>query len=148
MTIEISMENAFSATNHEDHGDYYLFKLSRFQHGEIRYQMRYYPLHKKLSCTCMLLETDGFPCRHIFAVMKFLNITHIPSSLIMKIWCKDAKSKWSLLLPQPSDNQTELSEMSRYSFLNSDTQMMNYYASKWCCRWTKPNLRFYLTKIN
>ena len=57
-------------------------------------------------------------------------IRHIPSSQIIKRWCKDAKSKALLLLPQPSDNQKELFEMSRYGFLNSDANMMNYYASK------------------
>ena len=56
VTVEISKENAFSVTIREDHGDYYVFKLSRFQRGEIRYQVHYYPLQKILSCMCMLLE--------------------------------------------------------------------------------------------
>ena len=129
MTVEISKKNTFTATIHEDHGDYYLFKLSRFQHGEIRYQLCYFSLQKILSCMCMLLKIDGFPCRHIFAVMKYLNIRHIPTSLIMKRWCKDAKSESPLLLPPPFNNQTEIFEMSRYGSLNFDAQMMTYYAS-------------------
>ena len=65
-----------------------------------------------------------------FCVTKFLNIRHILSSLIMKRWCKDAKSKFPLQHPQPADYQRELYEMSRCNSLNSDAQMMNYYASK------------------
>ena len=82
---------------------------------------------------CMWSKIDGFPCRYIFAVIKFLNIRHILDSLIIKRLCKDAKSESPLLLPEPSDNQTELFEMSRYDSLNSDAQMMNYYASKLEC---------------
>ena len=48
----------------------------------------------------------------------------------MKRLCKDAKSKAPLQHPQPSDNQREVFEMSKYDSLNSDAQMMNYYASK------------------
>ena len=48
----------------------------------------------------------------------------------MKRWCKDAKSEAPLQHPQPSDNQREVFEMSKYDSLNSDAQMMNYYASK------------------
>ena len=120
VSAEIGKKNAYLVTHHEDHDNYFPFKLSRFYHGDIRDQVHYYPIEKKLSCTCMLLETDGWPCRHIFFVMKFMNIRHIPSSLIKKRWCKDAKLEALLQHPQTSDNQRELFEMSKLCSLISD----------------------------
>ena len=44
VSAEISKETAYSVTHREDHDTYFLFKLSRFQHGDIRDQVRYDPI--------------------------------------------------------------------------------------------------------
>ena len=97
----------------------------------VRYNTNCVTIHIKRNVLSHAYCKDRWiSCRHIFTVMKFLNIRHIPSSLIMKIWYKDTKSKSPLLLPQPSNNQIKLFKMSRYGSLNSGAQMMNYYPSK------------------
>ncbi|XP_020972838.1 protein FAR1-RELATED SEQUENCE 5-like [Arachis ipaensis] len=39
-----------------------------------------------------LFQTRGLPCSHIFGVLKHRNAKYIPTSLILKIWTRDAKS--------------------------------------------------------
>ncbi|XP_062100283.1 protein FAR1-RELATED SEQUENCE 5-like [Humulus lupulus] len=54
------------------------YYLTRFPKGLVRSQVNYDTDHGHINCTCMLFESDGIPCRHIFAVMKHLNIPCIP----------------------------------------------------------------------
>ncbi|XP_062088497.1 protein FAR1-RELATED SEQUENCE 5-like [Humulus lupulus] len=72
------------------------YYLTRFPKGLVRCQVNYDTDHGHINCTCMLFESDGIPCRHIFAVMKHLNIPCIPDFLFKARWRKDAKSSGSL----------------------------------------------------
>ncbi|XP_050368420.1 protein FAR1-RELATED SEQUENCE 5-like [Argentina anserina] len=47
-------------------------------------------------CSCKLFESDGIPCCHIFAVMKFEMLTTFPESLVNKRWTKEATVKRTL----------------------------------------------------
>ena len=128
---QISKENAYSVTDRENQEDSSIYCLTKFQHGDIRFKVQFWPINKEFKCTCLLFETIGYPCRHIWAVMKHLDIRIIPTSLILPRWCKDAKtSSANFSTPQADDNQRLLVEMSRYGSLNSDANLMNFYASK------------------
>ncbi|KAH9698472.1 protein FAR1-RELATED SEQUENCE 5 [Citrus sinensis] len=44
-----------------------------------------------VSCTCLMMETVGIPCSHLFAVMKVENLEAIPRCMILPRWKKEAK---------------------------------------------------------
>ncbi|KAL4305684.1 hypothetical protein AHAS_Ahas16G0102900 [Arachis hypogaea] len=46
----------------------------------------------KLLCHCRFSEREGFPCRHMFFVMKYEHVQEIPHRLVLTRWRKDAKS--------------------------------------------------------
>ncbi|PON76978.1 hypothetical protein TorRG33x02_241630 [Trema orientale] len=48
----------------------------------------------------------------------------------MKRWCKDAKSNSHVPIPEPSTQQEEHIQLSRYGALNSEANTMIYYVSK------------------
>ncbi|KAL4363690.1 hypothetical protein GQ457_04G017920 [Hibiscus cannabinus] len=47
--------------------------------------------HDIMSCCCMKLESVGFPCRHMFAVLKYEKAKEIPQGCIFKRWTIHAK---------------------------------------------------------
>ncbi|KAH9769829.1 protein FAR1-RELATED SEQUENCE [Citrus sinensis] len=44
-----------------------------------------------VSCTCLMMETVGIPCSHLFAVMKVENLEAISRCMILPRWKKEAK---------------------------------------------------------
>ncbi|XP_057757619.1 protein FAR1-RELATED SEQUENCE 5-like [Arachis stenosperma] len=46
----------------------------------------------RVQCPCQFWLRKGYPCRHMFFVLKYEHARKIPSRLVMKRWCKDAKS--------------------------------------------------------
>ncbi|RYR78478.1 hypothetical protein Ahy_A01g003297 [Arachis hypogaea] len=46
----------------------------------------------RVQCPCQFWLRKGYPCRHIFFVLKHEHARKIPSRLVLKRWCKDAKS--------------------------------------------------------
>ena len=82
---------------------YQVFRLARFCFSNIRHQVRYYFANTYLCCSCLLYESDGIPCRHIFVVMKHLNINRIPTyetSLVQR--CKSCCSSGYNTIRHPS----------------------------------------------
>ena len=71
---QISKENAYSFIDRKNQGDFILYSITKFQHGEIHFKVTFSSLNKEFKSTCILFETDGYPCRHIWAVMKHLDI--------------------------------------------------------------------------
>ncbi|KAL4377675.1 hypothetical protein GQ457_02G036430 [Hibiscus cannabinus] len=48
--------------------------------------------HNTMCCCCMKLESVGFPCRHMFAVLKYEKAKEIPQGCILKRWTIHAKN--------------------------------------------------------
>lgn len=76
-TVTRNVYNLFK-NEMDDHSSYFVTSeeyiihhreivLSKFMSGEVRHRVRYYSTQNHLSCTCMLLESDGIPCSHIFS---------------------------------------------------------------------------------
>jgi len=68
-----------------------MFKLSKTCNEKYRKEVVYDTADSSFHCECRLFESHGFPCSHIIFVMKVVHIDHIPSSLILKRWTKNAK---------------------------------------------------------
>ncbi|XP_072066931.1 protein FAR1-RELATED SEQUENCE 8-like [Arachis hypogaea] len=52
----------------------------------------YDPKRGRLVCRCGFWEKEGFPCRHMFFVMKHEHLKRIPERLILSRWRKDVKT--------------------------------------------------------
>ncbi|KAE8686527.1 hypothetical protein F3Y22_tig00111059pilonHSYRG00180 [Hibiscus syriacus] len=73
-------------------------------------------------------EIVGLPCRHQLHVLKHLDYTYLPGSLIQSRWTKDAKASVpnfvDLNVPQ------EIMQMARFASIRATTSMLCYAASK------------------
>ncbi|XP_016185318.1 protein FAR1-RELATED SEQUENCE 5-like [Arachis ipaensis] len=68
-----------------------VYKFSRMgAHGRI-HKVLFDPDDKKIECDCLMWNSEGIPCSHIFCMMKYEGLEQIPDSLIMRRWCKDVK---------------------------------------------------------
>lgn len=89
----------------------------------VRKSSRYLVVHNikinRMACCCMKLNSTGFPCRHMFAVMKFKGMTELPQGCILRRWTMRAKlhitnSTEHLQLQKDDD---EKAATGRYAFL-------------------------------
>ncbi|XP_030483329.2 protein FAR1-RELATED SEQUENCE 5-like [Cannabis sativa] len=126
---QIEEEEPYSISHREDQGDSYLFSLARFQYGEIRHRVLYNKEKNELNCSCLLFESDGIPCKHIWCVMKSLDIRVIPESLILTRWRKDVKTSSSTQVGEHSSEHQKMTQLSRFGALNAYSNSMNFFAS-------------------
>ncbi|KAL9676470.1 hypothetical protein QQ045_004684 [Rhodiola kirilowii] len=73
------------------------------------FQVTYTENGGSLNCSCMLLESCGYICRHLFKVMFFLRHDKIPDYMVMARWHTDAARKHNpgmFLVDPESPNQT------------------------------------------
>ncbi|KAF4356931.1 hypothetical protein G4B88_030293 [Cannabis sativa] len=110
---QIEEEQPYSISHREDQGDSYLFSLARFQYGTIRHRVLYNKEKNELNCSCLLFESDGIPCKHIWCVMKSLDIRVIPESLILTRWRKDVKTSSSTQVGEHSSEHQKMTQLSR-----------------------------------
>ncbi|KAL4310833.1 hypothetical protein GQ457_01G049760 [Hibiscus cannabinus] len=76
--------------------------------------------HDTMYCCCMKFESVGFPCRHMFAVLKYEKAKEIPRGCILKRWTIHAKRDVGLEKKNEDvedDNSTTV--QARYSNLAS-----------------------------
>ncbi|KAF4351415.1 hypothetical protein F8388_001035 [Cannabis sativa] len=126
---QIEEEQPYSISHREDQGDTYLFSLARFQYGTIRHRVLYNKEKNELNCSCLLFESDGIPCKHIWCVMKSLDIRVIPESLILTRWRKDVKTSSSTQVGEHSSEHQKMTQLSRFGALNAYSNSMNFFAS-------------------
>ncbi|XP_060969937.1 protein FAR-RED IMPAIRED RESPONSE 1-like [Cannabis sativa] len=76
------------------------------------------------------MKDRWYPCRHLWATMKRLNMRRIPNSLLMKRWSKSAKINLHLHFNPPAQPQQHIYEMARFGSLSSATYNFTFYAAK------------------
>ena len=75
----------------QDGGDIHFFVSRYTANGSCRVVVHTMS-ENRLSCSCQLMQSTGFPCPHILYVMKRERFTCIPPMLILKRWTKEAKT--------------------------------------------------------
>ncbi|OMO52507.1 hypothetical protein CCACVL1_29206 [Corchorus capsularis] len=68
-----------------------VYRILKYLEPNNEREVSYDPENGSIKCDCMLLETDGIPCRHAIHVMKVENLRSIPKRCIKKRWTKNAK---------------------------------------------------------
>ncbi|XP_052162042.1 protein FAR1-RELATED SEQUENCE 5-like [Oryza glaberrima] len=48
---------------------------------------------KDISCTCMLFESLGIPCRHVILVLRSARLNQLPEHLVLRRWTKMCKKE-------------------------------------------------------
>ncbi|KAK4595456.1 hypothetical protein RGQ29_013782 [Quercus rubra] len=87
-----------------------------------------YLIDQSMKCSCLLFESYGYPCGHLFAIMKVEHLKQIPPMCIMTRWLKTAKSD----LPCKLESQMSLDiiRMARFSALSTSCSKMCYFGSR------------------
>ncbi|XP_062118277.1 protein FAR1-RELATED SEQUENCE 9-like [Humulus lupulus] len=107
-----------------------VFSLERFPTGLVHHTVTLDEISSHLKYTCLLFETDGIPCRHMFAVMKNENMQLIPPTLIKDRWHKDARTRLDLNVAPHSRVPTNALETTRWRSLTSAFTCMAHYTTK------------------
>ncbi|KAI3455804.1 hypothetical protein Pfo_012467 [Paulownia fortunei] len=68
------------------------FKVQDFEENQV-YKVTWNEKTSDTSCTCRLLEYNGFLCRHVMIVLQISGVNNIPAKYIFKRWTKDAKNR-------------------------------------------------------
>lgn len=96
-----------------------------------RYLVIRHEKYKVMYCCCLRFESIGYPCRHVFAVMKYANMRQIPAACIYKRWAIDAKEKAQEGKgSRPTDDNDETLNLNRVSYLNGFSNNVNRYAAR------------------
>lgn len=67
------------------------FRVKKWKVSEDECRVHIQGTWDTVSCTCLMMETVGIPCSHLFAVMKVENLEVIPRCMILPQWKKEAK---------------------------------------------------------
>ncbi|KAL5567784.1 hypothetical protein UlMin_024359 [Ulmus minor] len=119
--LEVDLEIRYNIVGCEAEGTSNIFKLRKFNHQGSEYTVTHSMVDNHLECSCRQFESDGIPCRHIFAIMKNLDLQHIPPTLIKRRFTVRAKEGVTDFM---------VVEMSRFGTLNSLATHMNSLAAK------------------
>ncbi|XP_024024889.1 protein FAR1-RELATED SEQUENCE 5-like [Morus notabilis] len=91
---EIKLIHAYTVRQVDEIDGYINFSIIKFPNEDSEHNVIRRISDSHITCNCLLFETDGYLCRHIFSVLKFLNITRIPDSLVLSRWAVHAKAQF------------------------------------------------------
>ncbi|KAK2429541.1 protein FAR1-RELATED SEQUENCE [Trifolium repens] len=69
----------------------YIFNVSKYCGDGSVWYVTYCEEPIDFKCCCLRMESIGFPCDHILAVMLYLDFDELPSCLVLPRWSKFAK---------------------------------------------------------
>ncbi|KAK1552145.1 hypothetical protein Q3G72_011087 [Acer saccharum] len=75
-----------------ENGDHFVYTVKRQDENSCR--IREIVFKKELdftSCSCKKFESEGIPCRHIFAYLNHMHVRSLPNQYIMKRWTQTVK---------------------------------------------------------
>ncbi|KAE8730011.1 hypothetical protein F3Y22_tig00003041pilonHSYRG00546 [Hibiscus syriacus] len=102
--------------------------LSKYAEKNRKFEISFDSRTKTLICSCKKFETVGLPCRHQLHILKQLDYTYLPGTLIQSRWTNDAKAS----APSYVDLNVspEVMQMARFAALRSTSSRLCYIASK------------------
>ncbi|KAE8667084.1 hypothetical protein F3Y22_tig00112452pilonHSYRG00037 [Hibiscus syriacus] len=109
-----------------DECQHYIF--SKYAEKNRKFEISFDSRTKTLICSCKKFETVGLPCRHQLHILKHLDYTYLPGTLIQSRWTNDAKAS----TPNYVDFNVspEVMQMTRFTALRSTSSRLCYIASK------------------
>ncbi|KAE8678473.1 hypothetical protein F3Y22_tig00111409pilonHSYRG00305 [Hibiscus syriacus] len=102
--------------------------LSKYAEKNRKFEISFDSRTKTLICSRKKFETFGLSCRHQLHILKHLDYTYLPGTLIQSRWTNDAKAS----APSYVDLNVspEVMQMARFAALRSMSSRLCYIASK------------------
>ena len=66
--FEVDLESRYNVVGREAKGTSNIFMLRKFNSHGSEYNVTNSMMDNHLECSCLQFESDGIPCRHIFAI--------------------------------------------------------------------------------
>ncbi|PON61796.1 FHY3/FAR1 family [Trema orientale] len=128
---QIKREGKYRVTPDSRCDDLLIFKLTKYGEYSSKRSVLYNTVTGEFKCQCNYFPTNGIPCRHMFAVMKEMNVTEIPDCLIQWQWTMHAREKLSKVTDiAPRCNKSCSEESARFGYMNNLGAQMAYYSAK------------------
>ena len=125
---ELLNEQKYIVLYYIDKEGYRTYTLSQYTSSNSRWEVVYCQVDQSMKCSCLLFESYGYPCGHLFAIMKVEHLKHIPPTCIMTRWLKTAKSDLPCKLE--SQMSPDIIRMARFSALSASCSKMCYFGSR------------------
>ncbi|KAK9053210.1 hypothetical protein SSX86_029842 [Deinandra increscens subsp. villosa] len=95
--ILLSHKRCLTHTSTEADGNmqYTVSQFNKKRKIVANFEVKFDPIDKSASCTCMCFTRVGYLCRHIFAVYSFNEVDEIPDRYVLKRWRRGALPKSS-----------------------------------------------------
>ncbi|KAH9791182.1 protein FAR1-RELATED SEQUENCE 5 [Citrus sinensis] len=111
--------------------NYKSFTVKKWKVSDEEWRVNIQGKWDNVSCDCLMIETLGIPCSHMFAVMKVENVDSIPHSMILARWTKKAKLGLSSEV-QCTLRQHYMSVDARMGSLHAACRTLQKVAAKSC----------------
>ena len=125
---ELLNEQKYIVLYYIDKEGYRTYTLSQYASSDSRWEVVYCQVDQSMKCSCLLFESYGYPCGHLFAIMKVEHLKQIPPTCIMTRWLKTAKSDLPCKLE--SQMSPDIIRMARFSALSASCSKMCYFGSR------------------
>ncbi|KAE8660548.1 hypothetical protein F3Y22_tig00116951pilonHSYRG00369 [Hibiscus syriacus] len=102
--------------------------LSKYKEKNRKFEISFDSRTKTLICSCKKFKTVGLLCRHQLHILKHLNYTYLPETLIQSRWTNDAKASTASYVDL--NVSPEVMQMARFAALCSTSSRLCYIASK------------------
>ncbi|KAK9077869.1 hypothetical protein SSX86_006207 [Deinandra increscens subsp. villosa] len=109
--IDRSQKRCLTHTSTDTDGNmkYTISQFNKKRKIVANFEVKFDPIDKSASCTCLCFTRVGYLCRHIFAVYSFNEVDEIPDRYVLKRWRRGAlpKSVYSVDHRYSADNDEE-----------------------------------------
>ncbi|GER38837.1 FAR1-related sequence 5 [Striga asiatica] len=124
---EIKKEAVLLSKIEHEFGSTKMYSVYEYSKPDLTLTVKFDKDSRLSECSCLQFETVGWPCAHMFAVMKAEHIKEIPSTCVMKRWARNAKE--NELNKKEPEIRKDVTQNARYGSLISLCNKMCYYAS-------------------
>ncbi|KAE8732263.1 hypothetical protein F3Y22_tig00002237pilonHSYRG01202 [Hibiscus syriacus] len=102
--------------------------LPKYKEKNRTFEISFDSRTKTLNCSYTKFETVRLPCRHQLQVLKHLDYTYLPESLIQSRWTKDTKASAPSFVDL--NMPPEVMQIARFVALRATSSRLCYFASK------------------
>nr|XP_029144860.1 protein FAR1-RELATED SEQUENCE 5-like [Arachis hypogaea] len=105
-----------------------IYTLEEYEEPDVHIMSSFGRSTGKLSCQCNFWKKHGYPCKHMFFVMKAEHLKEIPDNIVLRRWRTDAKSA-----EQYTENWGDYSERGvilRHGALHSASQWLFFLGAQ------------------
>ncbi|KAH7858746.1 hypothetical protein Vadar_027546 [Vaccinium darrowii] len=108
--------------------DHCMYEVGKYEAPNSIWTVEYKPCNGIMKCSCLKVESIGFPCRHMISVMKRENLRQIPPGYVLPRWMRRIMED-SHQGQFVCNDSTTITQTARYGMLSSTLNLVSYYAS-------------------